>query len=116
MKKVLKFRKELAQLILAGEKNTTWRLFDDKNLSVGDEIKLVNWDTGEQFADATIRTVQEKKMKELEDSDFEGHEKFASEEDMYRTYRSYYGESVGPDTIVKIIRFEILSADSKTRE
>lgn len=116
MKKTLKFRKELAQLILDGKKNTTWRLFDDKNLSVGDEIELVNWDTHEVFADAVLLSVREKKMKELVEEDFDGHETFPNEEEMYATYRSYYGEGVGPDTIVKIIRFEILSADSKSHE
>lgn len=46
-------------------------------------------------------------MKDLVDSDFDGHEKFSSEEEMYKTYRTYYGEKVGPDTFVKIIRFKL---------
>ncbi|MCR4283952.1 MAG: hypothetical protein NUV64_01355 [Parcubacteria group bacterium] len=46
-------------------------------------------------------------MSELEEADFDGHEKFSSEEEMYQTYRTYYGDKVGPDTIVKIIRFKL---------
>lgn len=107
MKKTLKFRKELAQLILDGKKNTTWRLFDDKELSEGDEVQLVNWDTREVFGDAVLSSVREKKMKELTEEDFDGHEKFSSDEEMYATYRKYYGEGVGPETLVKIIRFTL---------
>jgi hypothetical protein len=40
--KTLKFDHNLAQLILKGEKTTTWRLYDDKDLSVDDVIKVVD--------------------------------------------------------------------------
>ena len=106
-KKTLKFRSHLAELILNGEKDATWRLFDDKNLSEGDEVELINWNTGEKFGEAILVKVWEKRMGDLEDSDFDGHEKFASEDEMYANYRTYYGDRVGPDTIVKIIRFEV---------
>lgn len=107
--KIIKFRDHLAKMVLVGEKDSTWRLFDDKNLQKGDTVELVNWDTGETFGGATLVEVREKKMGELEEPDFDGHEKFSSEEEMYRTYRTYYGDRVGPDTIVKIIRFKLLS-------
>ena len=105
--KIIKFRDNLAKLVLAGEKDSTWRLFDDKDLSKSDEVELMNWDTKEVFAKATLTEVREKKMGELKDADFDGHEKFANEEEMYKTYRTYYGDKVGPDTIVKIIRFQL---------
>jgi hypothetical protein len=105
--KDIKFRDNLAKLVIAGEKNSTWRLFDDKDLTEGDAVNLVNWNTEEVFATATLIEVREKKMGELEDADFDGHEKFASEEEMYQTYRTYYGDKVRPDTIVKIIRFKL---------
>lgn len=95
------------KLVLAGEKDATWRLFDDKNLSVGDEVDLINWDTKEKFAEAILIEVTEKKMGELEEKDFIGHEKYKSEEELYRAYRTYYGDSVGPETHVKIIRFKV---------
>ena len=106
-KKAIKFRSELAVLVLAGEKDSTWRLFDDKNLSEGDEVDLINWDTKEKFAEATLIKVWEKKMGELKEADFDGHEKFANEEEMYKTYRTYYSDKVGPETVVKIIRFQL---------
>lgn len=106
-KKIVKFRKELAELILAGEKTITWRLFDDKNISKDDALALMNWDTRDVFAEAVAIEVREKKLGELEEADFDGHEKFESDEDMYATYKTYYGDRVGPDTVVKIIRFKL---------
>lgn len=105
--KTLKFQNTLAQLILSGEKDSTWRLFDDKDLQVGDALVFVRKETGEEFGKATILSVREKKMGEIQDSDFEGHETFASQEDMYETYRSYYGDRVTPDSTVKIIKFKL---------
>lgn len=105
--KALKFRPHLADLILKGEKSSTWRLFDDKDLEPGDVVELINWTTGEKFAEADLTEVREKKMRDLQDSDFDGHERFESEEEMYRSYRTYYGDRVGPDTLVKIIRFHL---------
>lgn len=107
-KKTLKFRDYLVTLVLSGEKNTTWRLFDDKNLSEGDRVDLINWNTKEKFGEAILKMVLEKEMGRLEDTDYEGHEKFKSNEEMYQTYRVYYGSKVGPETIVKIIRFQLL--------
>jgi len=105
--KTLKFREHLVKSILSGEKNTTWRLFDDKNLTVGDKIDLINWNTKEKFGEAIITNIKEKKMGEIEEKDFNGHEKFSSKEEMFDTYLTYYGDKVDINTIVKIIRFNI---------
>jgi hypothetical protein len=69
---------------------------------------LINWNTGKKFAEAILTKVHEKKLDELEPHDFEGHEKFESEEAMYESYRTYYGDSVGPEAVVKIIRFKLI--------
>ena len=63
-KNSIKFREYLSKLVLNGEKNTTWRLFDDKNLSKGEEVDLINWNTKEKFGEAVLTEVWEKKMKE----------------------------------------------------
>jgi len=111
--KTIKFRPALAQLILEGKKNTTWRLFDDKDLQVGDvvEMKIRN-DAGEvlreAFGHATITEVSEKTIKDLDDRDWEGHERFPDEEAMYAAYRTYYpGHEIGSSTLVKIIHFTL---------
>jgi len=106
--KTLKFRKNLAEEILAGRKTVTWRIFDDKNLQVNDKISLVVWETKEEFAKGKIIELREKKLSEINDQDFDGHEKFESKEEMLETYQKYYGEKVNWDTIVKIIKFKLL--------
>jgi len=62
--KTLKFRRSLAEEILAGRKTATWRLFDDKDLSVGDKIDFLIWESKEKFAEAEILNVKEKKLKD----------------------------------------------------
>ena len=106
--KTLKFRKKLSELILKGEKTTTWRLFDDKNLSVGDMVSFVVWETGEEFAQAKIFFVKQSPLGILTDDDWDGHEKFSSDEEMYKTYENYYGRKIDENTLVKIIRFELV--------
>jgi hypothetical protein len=103
--KTVKFRDYLVPQILSGEKNSTWRLFDDKNLSMGDEIALMEFGTDNVFATAIIMKVVEKAFGDLLPEDFDGHEKYSSDQQMYETYKRYYGKDVGPDTRVKIIWF-----------
>lgn len=108
MNKTLKFREYLVPLVLSGEKNITWRLFDDKDLQEGDIVELINWNTKEKFGEAELVKVWEKEMGKLDDEDFDGHEKFDTDEEMYATYKKYYGDRVNKKTIVKIIRFKLL--------
>ncbi len=106
--KTLKFKDYLVPLITSGEKDSTWRFFDDKDLKEGDKLLLINKDTGKQFGNALIVSIREKKLGDLKESDFEGHEKFENEEKMYEAYRSYYGAKIAPSSIVKIIKFKLL--------
>lgn len=106
--KSLKFRKNLSDLILKGEKTTTWRIFDDKNIQVGDRMQFLVWEDKSVFANAIITNVVEKSMKDLNEEDLEGHEKFNSNQEMYETYTKYYNQEVNGDTIIKIIKFELI--------
>lgn len=106
--KLVKFRDNLVPLVLSGKKNSTWRLFDDKYLSVGDEIELREFGKESSFARARIVKVIEKAFKNLSEGDKQGHEKFSSDNEMYETYTGYYNTKVGPDSIVKIIWFELI--------
>lgn len=106
--KIMKFREDLSKQILAGTKTTTWRLFDDKDLSVGDVVSFFVWETGQKFACARIVCVDEKILKNLTDDDRDGHEQYVSDEQMYNELGLYYKCTVGPHTIVKVIKFEIL--------
>lgn len=106
--KTLKFRPYLIDLILSGKKNVTYRLFDDKDLTVGDELILQNWETLEDFAKARIIETREKRLGDLTEEDLDGHEKFENAGEMYKTYKEYYGDKVRSETMVKIIKFELI--------
>jgi len=105
--KTLKFAPELVPLVLSGEKTATWRLFDDKNLDVGDTLQFIDSAVGRHFAKAVITEVAEKKLGELTEQDWEGHERFATKEDMYATYQKYYNQPVDSNTLVKMVRFKL---------
>lgn len=106
--KLIKFRDYLVPLVLSGEKNSTWRLFDDKDLSKGDEIELREFGKDMSFARAKIIKVREKPFSDLTTADKVGHETFQNDEEMYETYSKYYQTRVGPETNVKIIWFELV--------
>ena len=106
--KALKFSENLVPLVLSGEKTSTWRLFDDKDLKVGDDVSLINKKTLQEFGKVRIVAVKEKMLGEINESDFDGHERFESKEKMIETYRLYYGGKVDEKTIVKMVDFELL--------
>jgi|SRR3989338_63138 len=107
--KTLKFKDYLVSKILDGSKIITWRLFDDKNLNIGDELLFINSDSGKEFAKAEIIGVREKKLGEITEADFEeGHEKYKSQEDMLVHYRDYYGEKVDLSSVIKIIKYKLI--------
>ncbi len=104
--KTLKFTPELQAQILSGTKTTTWRLFDDKNLQESDELIFLNKENLERFGTAKITKLRVRTLGTLDDKDWEGHERFNSDEEMYTTFKKYYGDKVTPDTEVKIIYFD----------
>jgi hypothetical protein len=75
--KTLKFAPELCEQILAGTKTSTWLLFDDKNLTVGDELTFVNKQKLESFGTGEITQLFTKTLGTLEESDWIGHERFS---------------------------------------
>jgi hypothetical protein len=106
--KTLKFASNLVALVLSGEKTATWRMFDDKDLAVGDELSLLDQATGKEFAQAKITAVEEKTFGKIDASDLVGHEHYTSRDEMLKVYQSYYGDRVTEDTPVKMIDFELV--------
>jgi hypothetical protein len=106
--KQLKFSENLIPLILSGEKTTTWRFFDDKNLQVGDELSLIDAETGKEFAKAKITAVREKKFKDLEEIDTKNHEKFKDKKEMFETYNRYYDGKITWGTTIKVINYKLI--------
>lgn len=80
--------------LLTGKKIKTWRMFDDKNLQVGDVVEFVDAETGEKWTVATIISIEMKSFGAITDTDFDGHNPYPSREAMLATYRGYYGEKV----------------------
>ena len=106
--KNLKFRRNLVPLVLSGQKTSTWRLFDDKNLSVGDAVELKVFVTLEMFGKAVITDVITKPFKDLSVADKTGHEEFKDDDEMYATYSKYYSCTVDWNTELKIISFKLV--------
>lgn len=104
--KTLKFAPHLVEKIISGEKTATWRLFDDKDLQKSDELIFINKETGKQFGTAIIKSLATKTLGTLTDTDWVGHEKYKSEEEMYASYRKYYGDKVDENSEVKILTFD----------
>lgn len=108
--KSLKFRSHLADQILDGTKTVTWRLFDDKDLKIGDEIELIRWETGEVFGKATILDVAEKRLGDITDDDYEySNYKRENQSERLEHYREIYGDKVNVDTMVKMIKLKLLN-------
>ena len=106
--KSIKFNAELADLILSGKKTATWRLFDDKDLQKGDKVIFIRRPELKEFAKAKLTNVIEKPFNELRFEDLEGHEDYPSKESMYSTFEGMYSKKVDGNTLVKVIKFEIL--------
>jgi len=104
----LKFSENLVPLILSGEKTTTWRFFDEKNLKEGDEFILLNQVTGKEFAKAKVTKVYEKRFKDISDDDLDGHEKYENRDKMLKTYQNYYGDKVNWEAMVKVIDYKLI--------
>jgi len=105
-RKVVKFTPQLSELVKKGEKYTTFRIFDDKDLSEGDEIVLAtrDGDTVTEFGEAIITKVNIKTVSTLSKDDFIGHEKIGS--NILEHYKGYYGNTIDNNTEVKVIRFK----------
>ena len=102
--------------MLAGKKTATWRLYDDKDLSVNDRLRIIDkvkpGDTHswQVIGDAQVNEVVEKKLSDVTDKDMAGHEVYKSKDEMLGVYRQRYGERVSLDDPVKIVYFKFTPA------
>lgn len=105
---VLNFKPDLIDEILAGKKYNTWRIWPNRYVVVGEEVDLINSSTEKKFARARILEKCIKKFVDLTDYEKEGHEKFASEDAMYKTYGEYYKIPVDENTEITVIKFQLI--------
>jgi ribonuclease HI len=110
--KTLKFDHNDARQILSGAQTSTWRLYDDKGLSVDDEIRVIDKvdpdspKTWKVIGIGKVNEIVEKRLGYITEEDMIGHKIYDSKEDILRAYKQYYGERVTLETPVKIVRFD----------
>ena len=118
--KTLKFRHRFAEDIRKGLKTTTWRIDDTKDISVNDELELIDqvdpadarsWRV---IGTARVEAVIEKRLGGVDENDLQGHEVFASQEDMLDRYTRIAGRQVSLDTPIKIIHFKLTTIEGST--
>jgi ribonuclease HI len=115
--KQIKFNHTFAELIRQGKKTATFRMYDDKDLSVDDRVELL--DKVDPKRPATwisigfgrIDSIVEKRLSAVTEDDLHECEQFDTREKMLATYRKYYGEQVTIDAPIKVIRFTLLDQD-----
>jgi ribonuclease HI len=118
--KTLKFNHEDAQQVLDGAKASTWRLFDDKDLSVDDTLRIIdkvddnNPSGWKVIGEAKVTEVIEKKFGAIEPQDMEGHRIYDSKEEMLDHYKGYYGPRVTLNIPVKIVHFSFKPTSGET--
>ncbi len=109
--KTLKFDHDQAQDILSGQKNSTWRFFDDKDISVNDVFRVIDKvdpkdsQSWKLIGNGKVTEILEKKLDDIGTEETTG---FNSKEEMLANYQKYYGQRVTLETPVKIIFFDFM--------
>lgn len=118
--KSLKLDHGLAEQVLAGTKTSTWRLFDDKDLSVNDEVRLIDKVDPERpeawrvIGVAVINQVVQKRLGDIGSEDMDGHNTYNSSDEILADLQKYYGSDVTLATTVKIIHFNFKPSQQGT--
>jgi ribonuclease HI len=117
--KSLKLDHKLAELVRAGKKTSTWRIYDDKDISVNDRVNLIDKvvagdpSTWQSAGVVRVTSVLEKSMGDITKADMGPGDNFESQDVMLKAFRQYYGPQVTHETPIKIIHF-VLEEQSKT--
>lgn len=110
-------------MIAAGIKTSTWRMFDDKDLTVNDTVELIdkvipdqpqNW---KSIGMGHINRVIEKRLGDISERDYDAGNMYESPEAMLAVFQGHYGSNVTWDTPVKIVNFDFIpkaQADGST--
>jgi len=116
--KKLKLDHNLAALVLSGRMRSTWRLFDDKDLSVNDQVELIDKtqaikpETWRPIGFAKISKIVEKKLSDITQDDLDQHQDYLNMATVIPVFQKFYGSNVGPNTAVKIVDFDFQQISS----
>jgi ribonuclease HI len=111
MKKI-QLAHDLAAMVLRGEKTSSWRLFDKDDVTVNDQVVIIDKVEPEQpqtwrvIGSGRVNRIIEKRMGDISEEDYVGHQRHASAEERLDYYRGVYGDRVNWDTPVKMIHFD----------
>lgn len=110
--KTLKLDHELAQQVAVGTKTSTWRLFDEKNFSVNDKVAVIDKVDAQDsstwlvIGEVTLDKIVQKRLEDITNDDYEGHERYDSLQHMVQVFQGYYpNQEVTPNTPIKILYF-----------
>lgn len=109
--KQLKFDHHFAQAIITGKKTATFRVNDDKDIRVSDEVQLVDKVKRDHPTSwvipgvLKITTVTSATLSELTKDQLSIGETFDNVDEMLQTFRRFYGEHVDMDTQILVLEF-----------
>lgn len=101
----LLFAPPFPPILFTGEKNKTFRATGGERYKIGEFVSFCYVD-GEEFARARIIDKLHKTFETLTESDWQGHERFGSEQEMYQTYSNWQRFQVGPKTELDILVYD----------
>jgi ribonuclease HI len=114
--KTLKFNQSQISAIVDKTRISTWRLFDEKDLSVDDLVDFINSKNGESFGYAKIKEVTTKKINDINENDINNHGDSINKDKILDIFIKYYGPRVCDSDIVKVIKFEYLGQKLPDKE
>lgn len=119
--KTLKLDHKLAEMVRAGTKTAEWRMYDDKDIRVNDDIELIDKvdptrpETWVSIGIAHVDLVVEKRLGDITPADTEGQHDFGGQEAMLAAFQRYYGPNVTLETPVKMIHFTLQNQSSEKK-
>ena len=110
--KKLKLDHDIARLVAEGELRTTWRLFDDKDLSVNDVVELIDKtnpsepQTWQPIGTAVINRIIERRLGDAIQEGMIDTKGASSDHEALELSRDFYGKNVTLQTPAKIVFFD----------
>jgi len=108
MMKKLKFNQTEIKLIKKGKLKVTWRLDDDKDLNVNDEIIGTDINKGQVFGLILIKEIVIKNIKDITQQEIIDSITYKSRNDAVNKLNVFYNKKVKLDENIKIVKFEFV--------
>ena len=105
----------MAELVVAGKSTSTWRLYDDKDLSIDDDVTLIDKvnpndrSTWRPVGTAHINELIQNRLGDITAADGNNTTDLSKPEKLLKTFQLYYGPQVTLKTPIKIVHFSFTS-------